>query len=955
MKTVPVSSSSILFATWSFLFLSGFLIETRAERGSLKLDGNSHASAADHADLGMGSNSFTMEAWIKHDGNSDENAVIISKRNGNIIDYELSLLGHGEETNVRFTIYSTVYHATSKSGIPAGRWTHVAGSYNGSALTVYVNGVPEGSRATSGNTRTNTGDLVIGADYTKSSRHFSGEIDEIRIWNQARSVDQIRQSMLATIPGTELHLAAYYPFSGNTNDIAGENHLTLYTGAFLTDTGIFPVPPDVFAIPGNASARLSWSDRNNTSATGVFKVYRSTALEFSDRTEVASIDPGTIEFTDTGLENGITYYYQLTAIHQNNDESDFSYPVAVTPYATGGGGSLSLDGSSYAMASNRSSLNLATPPFAIEAWLKHDGQSDEDAVIITKRDGNVIDYELRLEGSGEETALRFFIYSTTYSAVSSHGIPAGEWTHVAGVHDGTTISVYINGQLSGTRAAGFDSRSNSAPLIIGAGSSGGDQFFSGQIDELRIWSRSFTQPELQLHINRQFTGNEEHLKAYYRFDDVGAQKAYQSVSPGSLEWIGNPAIVPGGAYPLPPKIFGKLKNMRSELNWNERLNESADAFVLYRATSLEGSDRQQLEFVSGGPNAYTDTDVSLSETFFYQVTSVVGEQESDFSYPAVVTISDRPQGNALSLAGLGFARATDRPSLDMGSQSLTVEAWINYNAASDSDAIILDKSFGAQVDYRLELTGSGDARTPRFYIFSSVYSATAAEPIPPGQWFHVAGVYDGTSLNIYINGEPAGSRSTTGNTRANSGHLVIGANAIGNGSFFNGQIDEVRIWNTAKTMLEIRDNFQRTLRGDEDNLVAYFRFDETGGRVAHASDRFPKTASLLGDASFTASGFPVSAETTDPDLPARVTLYQNYPNPFNPATTIRFGLPESSNVTLSIYDALGRIVAVPVNGLPHPPGWHNVSFDAGNMSSGLYLYRLQVHNTVLTGKMMLVK
>jgi len=955
MKTSLLFPAGILPVVWIILLLSVLAVESRAERGSLKLDGNSFASASDHVTLDMGSNSFTMEAWIKHDGNSDENAVIISKRNGHIVDYELSLTGSGEEVNARFMIYSTVYHTTSKTGIPAGRWTHVAGSYNGTVLAIYINGKLDGSRVTSGNTRANTGDLVIGADYTKGARHFSGEIDEIRIWSKVRSGVEISQFMHTEFTGTETNLAAYYPFSGNTNDIAGENHLVPGTGASLTDTGILPVPPDVFTLPGNASARLSWHDRNNPSTGGAFKVYRSTTYDFSDRTEVASVDSGIFEYTDTGLENGSTYYYQLTSYQPVNGESDFSYPVAVTPYATGGGGSLSLDGLSYAMASNRASLNLVTPPFTIEAWLKHDGKSGENAVIITKRDNHIIDYELRLVGSGEEPALRFSIYSTTYSATSSRGIPFGEWTHIAGVHDGSTISVFINGRSSGTRSAAFDSRMNNAPLIIGAESTGSESFFSGQIDEVRIWNRSFTHSELQQNMARRLTGNEEHLRAYYRFDDVGSQKAYQSALPGTLEWAGNVSLVPSGVYPLPPKIFGKLRTLQSELNWNERFTDTADAFVLYRSSSLDGNERQAIETVTGGTNSFRDTDVSISDTYFYQVTSVIAEQESDYSYPAVVTISDRPEANALSLGGLGYARATDRPSLDMGNQSLTVEAWINYNAASDDNAIIVDKSSGSQVDYRLELAGSGDARTPRFYVFSGTYSATASDPVLPGQWVHIAGTYDGSSINIYVNGELAGTRTTTGNTRANDGFLVIGANATGNGNFFNGLIDEVRIWDTAKSMLDIRENHQRVLMGDEDNLVAYFRFDETGGEVAHASDRFPKTAALLGDATFAASGFPVSTESIFADIPSGFILDQNYPNPFNPATTIRYGIPVTSKVTLNIYDALGRSVSVPVDGMMQPAGWHSVSFDARNLPSGIYLYRLQAGHTFLTGKMMLIK
>jgi endoglucanase len=75
------------------------------------------------------------------------------------------------------------------------------------------------------------------------------------------------------------------------------------------------------------------------------------------------------------------------------------------------------------------------------------------------------------------------------------------------------------------------------------------------------------------------------------------------------------------------------------------------------------------------------------------------------------------------------------------------------------------------------------------------------------------------------------------------------------------------------------------------------------------------------------------------EAPSAFTLDGAYPNPFNPATTIRFGLPEASHVTLGVYDVLGREVARLVDG-PLGPGYHDAPFDAGERSTGVYLYRL---------------
>jgi hypothetical protein len=83
-------------------------------------------------------------------------------------------------------------------------------------------------------------------------------------------------------------------------------------------------------------------------------------------------------------------------------------------------------------------------------------------------------------------------------------------------------------------------------------------------------------------------------------------------------------------------------------------------------------------------------------------------------------------------------------------------------------------------------------------------------------------------------------------------------------------------------------------------------------------------------------------------------LSQNYPNPFNPSTQIRFSLPSSHVTRLTVYDMLGREVAVLVNG-SMPAGAHSVTFDASGLSSGTYIYRLEAGGQVLTRRMTLVK
>jgi len=100
---------------------------------------------------------------------------------------------------------------------------------------------------------------------------------------------------------------------------------------------------------------------------------------------------------------------------------------------------------------------------------------------------------------------------------------------------------------------------------------------------------------------------------------------------------------------------------------------------------------------------------------------------------------------------------------------------------------------------------------------------------------------------------------------------------------------------------------------------------------------------------------PLGTGASDQDaLPEAFALDQNYPNPFNPSTTIRFGLPYRSHVTLTIYSLLGQEVAELVNG-EMDAGHHEVRFDARALSSGLYLYRMQSGQFVQTRRLLLLR
>lgn len=89
-------------------------------------------------------------------------------------------------------------------------------------------------------------------------------------------------------------------------------------------------------------------------------------------------------------------------------------------------------------------------------------------------------------------------------------------------------------------------------------------------------------------------------------------------------------------------------------------------------------------------------------------------------------------------------------------------------------------------------------------------------------------------------------------------------------------------------------------------------------------------------------------------VPAKLALYQNYPNPFNPSTHIQYDLPHDARVVLRVFNVIGQEVAV-LSNENQTAGSHSIEFNASQLPSGIYFYRLQADNTVLTKKMILMK
>ncbi|MFH1214461.1 MAG: T9SS type A sorting domain-containing protein, partial [Candidatus Neomarinimicrobiota bacterium] len=235
-----------------------------------------------------------------------------------------------------------------------------------------------------------------------------------------------------------------------------------------------------------------------------------------------------------------------------------------------------------------------------------------------------------------------------------------------------------------------------------------------------------------------------------------------------------------------------------------------------------------------------------------------------------------------------------------------------------------------------------------------------------------------------------------GTDRAHSGYLITppsGSNVAswvdGNGTW--GSITNGKWWNISNATAHVLGNpaqvpaggvagagvydFAISISSGTGGNVVVFALNKVGGGysfvkttttpVTSSTDKFNSIGFAINNSTTTALKlygvkvdrgvhFTDVEEKETPQLPKVFALKQNYPNPFNPTTNIRFDLPKNSDVSLVVYDLMGREVAQLVKG--HlDAGYHTINFNAAKLPSGVYIYRLIAGDFVSVKKLMLLK
>ena len=424
-------------------------------------------------------------------------------------DGDLQSRGHARPVGGA-TIAGVHQEAFGTVAITANTFTHLATTYDGSAVRLFVNGTQVASKAATGSIATSTNQLQIGGD-SIYGQYFAGTIDEVRIYNTALTQAQIQADMNSPIGSG----------SSDTEPPTAPTNLTA-------------------AAAGSSQIDLTWSaSTDNVGVTG-YIVERCQGGGCSNFASLPGSPTGTA-YTDTGLSPNTTYRYRVRAVDAASNLSGYSNIVGATTQSGGGAppglvaayafdeatGSTLSDASgngntgtisgatwtsgrySYGLAFNGSSARVnvqdapsldLTSAMTLEAWVKPTTVTSSWRDVIYKGNDN---YYLMATSSPGGTARPVggaTIAGVHQEAFGTVAITANTFTHLATTYDGSAVRLFVNGTQVASKAATGSIATSTNQLQIGGDSIYG-QYFAGTIDEVRIYNTALTQAQIQADMN----------------------------------------------------------------------------------------------------------------------------------------------------------------------------------------------------------------------------------------------------------------------------------------------------------------------------------------------------------------------------------------------------------------------------------------------------------------------
>lgn len=842
-------------------------ITTGRVGGAYKFDGiNDYIDVPDNESLDM--SSITISAWINTTTSGVNNMIVTRDTNSgagtrifqfrinaaNKVDCILFIGGSADTNNIGLT------------SVNDGSWHHVACTYNQAtgSVRVYFDGLPEYNE-TQAATALDSGTIgyYIGKfEDGGGPVMYTGMIDEVQVFNRPLSQQQIYQMYLEgnqgrhvrTMHANETELNDIWRVAVTPNDDVEDGATTSSNNVTILQTlNEAPSISQVILNTTNPSANSSQQDLTGF-IIGVSDAEGDPVQNITDwRVNGSSLAALNLPF-ETNTSNLTNRSIRDYSTFKNNASLGGGASANAPAWNRTGirGGSYRFDGTNdFIIVHQNESLDF-TQQYTLEAWVNITAHKNYN-VLFTRGVGEADDIEwyytstpqftiVHNRGNGGTTAV---IQQTVASPT------AGQWTYVAVTYRNGTLRYFLNGaEVALTSATNVQ-----APLDtnrdwkIGAtahSAFGGTGFFQGQMDEVRFYNRSLS-PE-QIRQNYAESNASRGLKPVLLHNELGiGQNWTLAVTPNDNQpntdgttVLSNSVLLTSGI----PSITSVTLNTT-----NPATNSTSTNLTVYvtGASDPDGDPVQNItDWRTHNGTAFNSIAILYMpfETNTSNLANTVVKDYSTYQNNGTTGQSALTQIPAWTSSGkVGGAyrfdgsndriNITDSASITTAlARSTTFEAWVNVNASTGAGQVIVgqgDSQAAAENTFlRLQLSStlvpqlthrtSGDAST-------QTVSATGA--IAPNQWYHIAGVrVAGSELRIYVNGAlNATAAGDNGNTFSSSRSLGIGVDMEIDGTdasaFFNGTIDEVRIYNRTLTTDQIRADFERGQTGIPMTMIVH--------------------------------------------------------------------------------------------------------------------------------------